>query len=400
MTTVPTTVAAPVSGPVPDASPVRRLLSLDALRGITIAFMIMVNNNASEHAWWFMKHADWNGMTPTDLVFPTFLFIVGASIVFAYEARLAKGATRSQLAWQTVRRAATLFLFGLVVNGFGMVLATFPHVPWGSWRIYGVLQRIAICYLIAGLFYLWDRRWQSKLAVIIVALVGYWILMRWVPVPGAGMPVRDIPFLDKDQNLVAWLDRQIMPARRLYETVRDPEGLLSDLPALATALLGMLAGIWMRSQHTLQSKARGLAAGATMLLALGFLWSLEFPLNKKLWTSSYVLAAAGIATALLALFFWAVEVKNWRGKWLWPWLVLGSNSIAAYMISELMGSVFDLIHLTYRGHRIGLLGWLYFNSLAKLPDLGLASFLYSFFYLVLCFIPVWWMYRKKIFLKV
>src|SRR5277367_3071485 len=209
--------------PFPAPPPVRRLLSLDALRGITIAFMIMVNNNGDNRAWPFMKHADWNGMTATDLVFPTFLFVVGASIVFAYEARLAKGATRAQLAWQTVRRAAILFLFGLIVNGFGLALATFPHIPFGSWRIYGVLQRIAICYLIAGLFYLWDRRWQSKVVVIVVALVGYWILMRWVPVPGAGMPVRDIPFLDKDQNLVAWLDRHIFPGRMLYETVRDPE---------------------------------------------------------------------------------------------------------------------------------------------------------------------------------
>jgi predicted acyltransferase len=401
------TITAPSPSPlagsasVSGATPVRRLLSLDAVRGLTIAFMIMVNNNGNEHtAWWFMKHADWNGMTPTDLVFPTFLFVVGASIVFAFEARLAKGATRTQLAWQTVRRAAILFAFGLIVNGFGMVLATFPNIPFGSWRIYGVLQRIAICYLIAGLFYLWDSRWQSKLAVIVVALVGYWILMRWVPVPGAGMPVRDIPFLDKDQNLVAWLDRQLLPARRLYEGVRDPEGLLSDLPALGTALLGMLAGMWMRSTRPLERKASGLAGGAVTLIVLGSLWAFEFPLNKKLWTSSYVLVAAGISMSLLAFFFWAVEVKNWRGKWLAPLLILGSNSIAAYMISELIGSVLDLIHLSYNGHRIGPFGWFYVNYLAKIPNGGLASFTYSFLYMVLCFIPVWWMYRNKIFLKV
>src|SRR5277367_264341 len=214
--------------PFPAPPPVRRLLSLDALRGITIAFMIMVNNNGDNRAWPFMKHADWNGMTATDLVFPTFLFVVGASIVFAYEARLAKGATRAQLAWQTVRRAATLFALGLIVNGF-------PYFQLATFRIYGVLQRIAICYLIAGLFYLWDRRWQSKLAVIAAALLGYWILMRWTPVPGLGLPGRDIPFLDKDANLVAWIDRHIFPGR-LYEGTRDPEGLISDLPSLATAL--------------------------------------------------------------------------------------------------------------------------------------------------------------------
>lgn len=381
-----TTVAAP------EASPMRRLLSLDALRGLTIAFMVMVNNNGSERAWSFMKHADWNGMTATDLVFPTFLFVVGVSIVFAYEAHLAKGATRGQLAGQTVRRAAILFCFGLAVNGF-------PHYHLATLRIYGVLQRIAICYLIAGLFYLWDRRWQSKAVVLIAALVAYWILMRWVPVPGLGMPGRDIPFLDKDANLVAWLDRHIFPGR-LYEVTRDPEGLLSDLPALGTALLGVLTGIWLRSKHTLRGKAAGLAGGAAALLALGSLWAVEFPLNKKLWTSSYVLVAAGIAVAILALFFWAIEVNGWRGNWTWPLLVLGSNSIFIYMVSELLGGLLSFIPLTENGHHISPTQWSYVHWFAHIPNPGLASFAYSFTYLAICFIPTWVLYHKRIFLKV
>jgi predicted acyltransferase len=162
----------------------------------------------------------------------------------------------------------------------------------------------------------------------------------------------------------------------------------------------MLTAIWLRTRHSLQGKAAGLAGGAAALLALGSLWAVWFPLNKKLWTSSYVLVAAGIAAALLALLFWAIEVKGWRGKWTWAPLILGSNAIAAYMISELLGTALDLIHLTYRGHRIGPLGWLYVNVFAKIPDGGLASFVYSFTYLLICFIPIWIMYRKKIFLKV
>ena len=150
------------------------------------------------------------------------------------------------------------------------------------------------------------------MVVVVLALVGYWILMRWVPVPGLGLPGRDIPFLDRDANLVAWLDRHIFPGR-LYERVRDPEGLLSDLPALGTALLGVLAGIWLRGKQSLPRKAAGLAGGAAICLVTGSLWALSFPLNKKLWTSSYVLVAAGISLALLALFFWAIEVKDWRG---------------------------------------------------------------------------------------
>jgi predicted acyltransferase len=392
-----TTAASPVSSSgslaAPSAGPIRRLLSLDALRGLTIAFMIMVNNNADDRtAWWFMKHAEWNGLTPTDLVFPTFLFVVGVSIVFAYEAHLAKGATRVQLAWQTVRRAAILFAFGVFVNGF-------PYFHLDTLRIYGVLQRIAICYLVAGLFYLWDRRWQSKAVVLVLALIGYWILMRWVPVPGLGLPGRDIPFLDKDANLVAWLDRLIHPGR-LYEITRDPEGLLSDLPALGTALLGVLTGIWLRSKHTLRGKATGLAGGAAACLTIGSLWALTFPLNKKLWTSSYVLVAGGISLAILSLFFWAIEVNGWRGKWTWPLLVLGSNSIFIYMVSELLGRLLDFVPLMENGHRINPLSWAYIHSLAHIPNGGLASFAYSFCFLLICFLPTCVLYRKRIFLKV
>ena len=408
-TTTPAQAAdpGPVSGPI-SASTVApassakpgRLISLDTVRGLTIAFMIMVNNNGSEHtAWWFMKHADWNGMTPTDLVFPTFLFVVGASIVFAFHARLAKGATRAELAWQTVRRAATLFCFGVIVNNFGGVLNNVSHLNPGTWRIYGVLQRIAICYLIASLFYLWDRRWQSKIVIIIACLVFYYILMRWIPVPGYGMPGRDIPFLDKDAQWVAYVDRKL-GLGSLYEGTRDPEGLISDIPALATALLGIVTGIWLRTQKTLAEKAKGLAIGAVTLLILGFTWSIWFPLNKKLWTSSYVLAAAGISMSVLTLFFWIVEVKNHRGKWMYPMLVFGSNSILAYMFSETIGGFVSLFPFNDNGHRTNLFSWAWVHGFNHIPDPGWASFAFSFCFMLMCYIPVWICYKKKIFLKV
>ena len=381
------------------ALPANRLLSVDALRGITIAFMIMVNNNGSDGAWPFMQHAAWNGMTATDLVFPTFLFVVGASIVFAFEARLGKGAKRADLALQTLRRTATLIFFGLLVNGLGGAIYLFPAVPFDSWRIYGVLQRIAICYCIASFLYLWDRKPLSKIVIAVSCLVGYWILMRWVPVPGYGVPGRDIPLLDHDANLVAWLDRQLLPGR-LYEGVRDPEGLLSDLPALGTCLLGMLAGMWIRTTRPLAERARGLAIAAVALFLTGLLWSIWFPLNKKLWTSSYVLAAAGISTAVLAFCFWAIEVKGWRKGWTWAPLILGSNAIAAYMISELLPAFFVRWHLTANGKPSDIFHWCFVNLFAWIPSPGLASFAYSFAYLALCFLPVWFLYKRKIFLKV
>jgi predicted acyltransferase len=387
----------------------RRLLSLDVLRGMTIAFMIMVNNNGGHNAWAPMHHAEWNGLTATDLVFPTFLFVVGVSIVFAFEARLAKGATKAQLAWHTAKRAATLFLFGVIVNNF-------PYFHLAHMRFYGVLQRIAVCYLVVGLFYLFDRRMWTKVVALAACLIGYWALVCFVPAPGEGMPGRDVPLLDKDHNIVAWVDRQVMPGH-LYEESpdhnnRDPEGLVSDIPALGTALLGLLTGLWLRSGRELKSKAVGLAVGAAACLASGYIWSIWFPLNKKMWTSSFVLAAAGWSLVAFTLAFCAVELLGWGKKDMpgaggkltraavWPWLVFGSNAISAYMVSELIPGLAVLGSFSEDGHRMNVLAWVRIHFWGMVPNQGLACFGYSVTFAAVCFIPVWIMYRKKIFLKV
>ena len=393
---------AAAAGDGPGPAPVKRLLSLDILRGVTIGFMIMVNNNGGPGSWTQMNHAAWNGLTATDLVFPTFLFVVGVSIVFATDARAARGQTNRELAWHTVRRAAILFAFGVIVNGF-------PTFPLDHLRFFGVLQRIAICYLIAELFYLRDRRAWTKAAVLAAALVGYWMLMRWVPVPGAGMPGRDVPFLDKNQNIVAWTDRHLMPGH-LYEdgpahNARDPEGLLSDLPALGTTLIGLLTGLWLKRERAARKKATGLAAAAGTCLGLGYFWSIWFPLNKKLWTSSYVLAAAGWSLLVFALVYWAVEVRGWGKKGLgrglaWPWLVFGSNAIAAYMVSELLPGVLDMIRFSWHGRVSSPLWWLRAVLGARIPDPGWAGFAYSVSFTALCLLPVWLLWRKRIFLRV
>ncbi len=386
-----------VANPAFAPNPVKRLLSLDVLRGITIAFMIMVNNNGGSGSWRFMNHANWNGLTPTDLVFPTFVFVVGVSVVFAIYARLARGATRSKLAWHTLQRAVILILLGIFVNSF-------PFFPLDHMRFYGVLQRIGVCYLAVGLFYLWDKRAWTKVVALVVALVGYWILVRWVPIPGVGVPGRDVPFMDIDRNLVSWIDQHLFPYHLyLYapdHNVRDPEGLLSDLPAIGTALLGVLTGLWLRGRRSVAQKAVGLAAASASCLALGYLWSLWFPLNKNMWTSSFVLVAAGYSLALFTFAFWAVEVQGWRKGWTWIWLVFGSNAIAAYMFSELMPGVLGNIFIAEGGRRFSLEAWAFFHFFAHIPNPGWAAFTYSCSFCAVCFIPVWILYRKKIFLKI
>jgi predicted acyltransferase len=376
---------------------IHRWLSVDVLRGITIGFMIMVNNNGGgDQAYWAMKHTDWNGFTPTDLVFPTFLFLVGISTVFSTQARLAKGDTKTSLLLHTTRRAIILFLLGLLVNSF-------PFFHLHTLRIYGVLPRIAVCYLIVAVLYLYSPSWKNKAVIAAAALVGYWALMRFVPVPGYGIPTHQIPILDHDANLVAWLDRHIFSASHLYEKTRDPEGLLSTLPAVATALIGMLTGIWLRSTRSIVEKARGIAYAGCAGLLLGGLWNFEFPVNKKLWTSSYVLYAAGWSLVLLALCIWLIDIRGarrtdaqTRSRYM-PLLVFGTNAIAAYVLSELLPGALDLIH---PHPHVPFLRWFYLEILHVIPYAPMASMAYCILFVAVCWLPIYVLYRRRIFLKI
>jgi predicted acyltransferase len=386
-----------MTSPQHPPEPARRLLSLDVARGITIAFMIMVNNNGGRGSWRFMNHAAWNGLTATDLVFPTFVLVMGISVVFAIESRLARGATRPQLARHAVQRAVVLCLLGIVVNSF-------PFFELDHMRFYGVLQRIAICYLAVSLLYLWDGRPGLLVTALVFTLVGYWVLVRWVPVPGAGMPGRDVAFLDVRQNLVSWVDRQLFP-HHLYRdvpdhNVRDPEGLLSNLPAIGTALVGMLAGVWLRTRRSIPAKATGLAVASLGSLALGYSWAPWFPLNKNMWTSSYVLVAAGYSLALMTIVFWSVEQKRWRAGWTWIGVVFGSNAIAAYMFSELLPGVLHNVHFMAGGKRTDVIAFVFDHVFARIPDPGWAAFAYSVSFTAVCFLPMWALYRRRVFLKV
>jgi predicted acyltransferase len=394
-----TTMNAPSDAPWPSLTAARpgRLLSLDFLRGLTIAFMILVNNNGDEvRAYWPLKHAAWNGFTPTDLVFPTFLFLVGISTVFSTASRLAQGTTRQSLFLHVVRRSIILFLLGLVVNSF-------PFFHLSTMRFYGVLPRIAICYLIVASLYLISPGWRGKAALAVAALAGYWILMRFVSVPGYGVPGHDIPLLDRDANLTAWLDRHIFIASHLYERTRDPEGLLSTIPALATALLGLLTGIWLRTQRTLAQKTGGIAIAALSSILLGGLWNFTFPINKKLWTSSYVLFAGGLSLLLLALSLTIVDLpkrnagKQDRSRLLKPFFIFGTNAISAYVFSELLAAALVSVHLN---SGLNLQQYFYQTILRAVPNIAFASLLYSILFVVICWLFVAVLYRRKIFLKI
>lgn len=393
-----------VSAPDPLVSPVsasKRYLAVDVLRGLTIAFMILVNDNGDERvAFGALKHAAWNGFTPTDLVFPTFLFLVGASIVFSTESRLARGVTRASLFAHTVRRAIILFLLGLVVNSA-------PFFRLSTMRYYGVLPRIALCYFVIATLYIWIRRpagsaagqptVADKVGLLVACLLGYYIIMRFVPVPGFGMPGRDIPFLDPDANIVAWLDRQIFSAQHLYERTRDPEGLISTIPALGTTLIGVLTGLFLRSSKESDSrKALTLAVAGASGVFLGLIWNPWFPLNKKLWTSSFVLYAAGWSLLILAAFWFLIQVRGYR-RGTGALLVFGTNAITAYVISEVMSACLD--HVMVAPH-VNVLHWIYLHIAAVITWPALGSLAYSLLYVLVCWLIVLPLYRKKIFIKI
>jgi predicted acyltransferase len=374
-------------------APMRRVVSLDVVRGITIAFMILVNDGGNgKYSYRQLEHSAWNGWTLTDLVFPSFLFLAGISIVFSTESRLARGESKATLRLHVLKRSVILFLLGLVVNGF-------PLFHLGTLRIYGVLQRIAICFCIASLLYLWNSKAWVAATTVVAALFGYWILMRWVPIPGIGVPTRDVPLLDPNLNWVAYVDRKVFPGR-LYEVTRDPEGLLSNIPAMGSILLGVLTGIWLRQPKSLRTKAIGLLTGSLSGLVLGSLWNIWFPINKKLWTSSFVLFTAGCTLLLLAICFYATEIKQWTRGWTYPWLVFGSNAITAYVFSELLAAALYTILVHDGGKTISEQQFVYQTWFFPLGSPAFGSLLYAIAYVLICFVPVALLYRKKIFVKI
>jgi predicted acyltransferase len=388
--TVPIAASEQPSPSRPTPPPSSRLVSLDVFRGATIAAMILVNNPGDERTtYWPLHHAQWNQWTPTDLVFPFFLFIVGVAMAYSLRKRLKRRPSRRDLLRHVLGRGLTLFALGVFLNGFP------NQFHLGSWRVYGVLQRIAVCYMISAILGLWTTR-RVWIATILGCLAGYWILMRYVPVPGFGIPTVDIPLLDPNRNLAAWLDRKLL-AGHLYDGTRDPEGVLSTIPAVATSLLGLLTGDWLQSMRSPKSKAKGLALCGIVGVALGQLLGLEFPINKNLWTSSFVIFTAGMALVCLALCYWIVDVGQHRGRATKFFQVFGMNPIAAYVFAEAIAHWIDRmphgVDMTWQES-------LYQALFAPLASPYNASLLYAISYVLMCWVAMWFLYRKAIFLKI
>jgi predicted acyltransferase len=363
-----------------------RLLSIDVFRGLTIAGMIIVNTPGNFEAYGQLDHAEWNGCTMTDLVFPFFLFIAGVSLVFSLSKRVESGKTEG-LAAKILRRTAIIF-------GLGLFLNAIPNYHPSTIRILGVLQRIAICYGVTSLLFI-KTGLRTQIAIAVTALAGYWFMMTYIPVPGFGAGV-----LTKEGSLASFIDRLVLGPHTYRQGVYDPEGILSAIPALATALIGVFTGLWLRGLRDETNKIYGMLAGGAALAAAGWLWGRSFPINKALWTSSYVLYTAGLALWSLAVCYWLIEVKGFK-SWSRPFEIYGVNAIAAYITPILLLKFLVLYKLPVSGGepiqlRVWLCDHLFGTWLSPLN----ASAAFAVTYMLLWIFPFWLLYRKKIFIKI
>ena len=367
-----------------------RLLSLDVLRGITVAVMILVNNAGDgASSYTELRHSAWNGCTIADLVFPLFLFIVGASIALSFGARLARGVSRSAIAAQLLRRSVVIFALGLLLNAL-------PFFDLHHLRFFGVLQRIAICNVLAGLLFLYGRT-RACLIAIPLLLFGYSYLLLHGHVPGFGTAGVEIPVLDRYANLPAWLDRHIVPTAHLYrQSTYDPEGLLSTLGALATTLLGLVAALWLKTSQPLRRKAFVLALMGILCVNGGMLWSHSLALNKRLYTSSFALVTSGIAMVLLALLYLFLDGARQPRRGITLWLVFGSNALFAYMFSEVLAIS---LAATPGGGGMNLQQRLFHLLPTTFGPPALVSLTYSILFVAACYLPTYILYRQRVFLK-
>lgn len=367
----------------------KRILSVDVFRGMTVALMILVNNPGTWSAIFKpFRHAKWHGWTPTDMVFPFFLFIVGTSIVLAYSSKKnnnnLKGAYK-----KTLIRSLKLIGLGLFLAGFTY---TFPFFKsFSHLRLPGVLQRIGVVFFFTAFLYL-KMNWKTLLTIFFFILVSYWIMLSYIPINGA------LPLLTKESNLAAYIDLKVLTQAHIWKPEYDPEGLLSTIPAIATALMGVFLGLLLK-QNKINAKQKLfyiLYMGLTSL-GLGLFWGKYFPINKALWTSSYVLLSGGLAYLIYGLIYYIIEIAAFK-QWGQFFIYFGSNAITVFFLSGFIAKSFYIIKLA---NGMSIHKYLYQNIFTIWNfDPKVSSLLYAICVILFYYLLARFLYKKQIFIKV
>lgn len=370
---------------------INRFVALDIFRGATMALMVIVNTPGTwAYVYSPLRHAQWHGCTLTDLVFPFFLFIIGVSMRFSFDKYdICKyGPLFNKIIFRTI----TIFIIGLLLNAFPFIRQDWD---WSSFRILGVLQRIALAYFFASFIVL---RFDVKGIVNIsfILLVGYWITLM-----AYGWYSGQDPYALKT-NLILVVDQFLLGESHLYGGTGiqfDPEGLLSTIPSVVTVLIGFLVGTMIKTTNDHEDNAQRMAVLGSLLIIIGWLWGFIFPINKQIWTSSYVLYTGGIAIILLAGLVWLVDIKkiNW---WTKPFVILGSNAIFLYALSSIWVKILLKITFEFEGKMISGYSYLYKTIFQPLAGNINGSFLFAFFHVLIFLLILTWMFRKKIYIKI
>jgi len=358
-----------------------RLISLDALRGFTIAAMIMVNFPGNEQYVYFtLRHTKWNGLSFTDTIAPVFLFVIGVSIVYAYTKRLNDGTPKSSLYKKIIFRSFKIFAVGMFLN-------LMPDFDFDNIRWTGTLHRIALVFMFCAILFL-NTNWKQQVWIAAVLLVAYWLALTLIPTPGIGKVM-----LEPGVNIVAWVDSKYLPGK-MWQGTWDPESILSTIPAIVSGITGMLVGRLMMSRLAPAEKVNYLMTAGLFSVIAGYFWGLIFPVNENLWTSSFVLVTSGLGALLLGALYFIVDMLGYKNG-VRTGVIFGANAIAVYVLADVLALLF------YRAEFGGLpLNELAVNQLVQAgmqPEL--ASWIYALFFVAVNFVPAYILYRKKIFIK-
>jgi predicted acyltransferase len=366
----------------------QRLLSLDAFRGATIAAMILVNNPGGGESYAQLEHAAWSGWTMTDMIFPFFLMIMGVSMQFSFARRMEEG--KKNLDAHVLRRGAMLIALGILLNGF-------PFFDLATVRFPGVLQRIGVCYVVAGFLVLHSPfRWQVGWAVGVSAV--YWAAMKLIPVPGYGSGV-----LQPVGNLCWYIDSSLFAGHTWAWAPApgfDPEGLLSTLPSITTTMIGVFTGRWLRGDRPKEEKTVWMFVAGFALVLVGVVCDMWLPINKNLWTPSFAAFMGGWGLVCLAMFYWIIDVKNHAG-WAKPFVIFGMNAIAMYVFSELLAVALWMVPAVGpTGARITLHDVVFTGFFAPLADPRNSSLLFALVFVLLCYLLSYFLWRKRWFIRI